>query len=92
MLLAEYITSEASQKKIGVATGEGPANINAAASEEIANLPALAALADQSNYADLQRVGDSYWDPAATLGQSLVEGKYDDVQALLDEAVEGITQ
>ena len=92
MLLAEYITSEASQEKIGVATGEGPANINAAASEEIANLPALAALTDQSNYADLQRVGDNYWDPAATLGQSLVEGKYDDVQALLDEAVEGITQ
>lgn len=91
-LLAEFITSEESQLKIGVATGEGPSNINAAESEEIAGLPALAALAEQANYADLQRVGNAYWDPAATLGQALVEGKYEDVQKLLDEAVEGITQ
>lgn len=92
MLLAEYITNESSQLKIGVATGEGPANIAAASSDEIASLPALAALANQAIYADLQRVGDKYWDPAATLGQSLVEGKYDDAQTLLDDAVAGITQ
>ena len=30
--------------------------------------------------------------PAATLGQALAEGNYTDVQSLLDEAVEGITQ
>ena len=35
MLLAEYITNEQSQKAIGVATGEGPSNINAAASDEV---------------------------------------------------------
>lgn len=92
MLLAEYITSEDSQTKIGIATGEGPSNLAAAASEEIASAPALAALAAQSEYADLQRVGDSYWDPAASLGQALVEGSYTDVQELLDEAVAGITQ
>lgn len=92
MLLAEHITNEDSQKRIGVATGEGPSNLVAAASEEIASAPALAALAAQSEYADLQRVGNNYWAPAATLGQALVEGTYDDVQALLDSAVEGITQ
>lgn len=92
MLLAEYITNENSQTRIGVATGEGPSNLVAAASEEIASAPALAALAAQSEYADLQRVGNNYWDPAATLGQALVEGTYKDVQALLDSAVEGITQ
>lgn len=92
MLLAEHITNESSQKKIGVATGEGPSNIVAASSEEIASAPALAALAAQAEYADLQRVGNNYWDPAATLGQALVEGNYDDVQTLLDSAVEGITQ
>ena len=92
MLLAEFLSSEASQQKIGVATGEGPANKVAAQSEEIAALPALAALSEQSEYADLQRVGDNYWEPAATLGQSLVEGNYSDAQKLLDEAVEGITQ
>ena len=92
MLLAEYITSESSQEAIGVATGEGPSNLNAASSDKIASAPALAALAQQSAYADLQRVGNAYWDPAATLGQALAEGNYTDVQSLLDEAVEGITQ
>ena len=92
MLLAEYITNEDSQKKIGIATGEGPSNLAAAASDEIASAPALAALAEQAEYASLQRVGDNYWGPAATLGQSLVEGAYTDVQTLLDDAVDGITQ
>ncbi len=92
MLLAEFITNEESQEAIGVATGEGPANLKAAASEEIASAPALAALSEQSEYADIQRVGDNYWSPAATLGEILVEGNYTDVQAVLDDAVEGITQ
>lgn len=92
MILAEYITNETSQAAIGAATGEGPANVVAASSEEILAQPALAALAAQAEYADLQRVGGAYWDPAASLGQNLVEGNNSDVQALLDEAVEGITQ
>lgn len=92
MLLSEFLTSEASQTKIALATGEGPSNTVAAASSEIASAPALAALSEQAEFADLQRVGDEYWAPGATLGQSLVEGTYDDVQKLLDDAVEGITQ
>ena len=92
MLLAEFITNESSQTKIGIATGEGPSNLVAASSEEIASAPALAALAAQSEFASLQRVGNEYWGPAATLGQLLVEGSYTDVQAILDEAVAGITQ
>ena len=92
MILAEFITNETSQAAIGAATGEGPANIVAASSEEILAQPALAALAAQAEFADLQRVGGAFWDPAASLGQNLVEGNNSDVQALLDEAVEGITQ
>lgn len=92
MLLAEYITSQESQSKIAAATGEGPANTTAASSENIKLLPALAALAAQSEFADVQRVGDAYWGPAATLGQKLVDGDYTDAQTLLDEAVAGITQ
>ena len=92
MLLAEFITNENSQAQIGVATGEGPANLVAASSEEIASAPALAALSEQAEFADIQRVGDNYWGPGATLGESLVEGNYDDVQKLLDDAVAGITQ
>ncbi|MBR1650088.1 MAG: extracellular solute-binding protein [Lachnospiraceae bacterium] len=86
MLLAEFITNEAAQLKIGTNTQEGPANINAAS--QISS-PALSALGAQSAYADLQRVGGSYWTPAGTLGQALYEGT-DDVQKALDDAVAGI--
>ena len=77
---------------ISYATCSVASDLNAAASDKIASAPALAALAQQSAYADLQRVGNAYWDPAATLCQALAEGNYTDVQSLLDEAVEGITQ
>lgn len=89
MLLAEYLTNESSQLAIGEATGEGPANTVAASQIDS---PALSALAAQSEYADQQVVGDNFWDPSASLGVSLVENSYDDLQTLLDEAVDGITQ
>lgn len=88
MLLAEYLTSEDSQAKIAETTGEGPANTVAAAT---ISSPALSALAAQAEFADQQVVGGNFWDPAASLGASLVEGT-DDIQGLLDAAVEGITQ
>ena len=88
MLLAEYLTNEDSQLAIGNATEEGPANINAAAQIDS---PALAALAAQSAYADQQVVGQNYWDPAKALGQNLVDGA-SDVQGVLNDAVDGITQ
>ena len=87
MLLAEFLTSQDSQEAIAAATGEGPANIEAAKTIES---PALEALVEQSAYADQQVVGGKFWDPAATLGGTLVEGT-DDVQGALDSAVEGIT-
>ncbi len=92
MLLSEFLTSETSQIEIALATGEGPSNLVAASSEDIASAPALCALAEQSEFADLQRVGDNYWNPAATLGQTLVDGDVADIQKALDLAVEGITQ
>jgi arabinogalactan oligomer/maltooligosaccharide transport system substrate-binding protein len=87
MLLAEYITSEASQVAIYNATADGPANTAAAAQ---ASSPELEALAAQAAYADLQRVGGNFWSSGNTLGATLFEGT-DDVQAALDEAVAGIT-
>lgn len=90
MLLAEFISSEESQLAIFEATGEGPANTNAAASDAVAASPAIAALLAQSPYADLQRVGGKYWDPAATLGKNLAEGTVTDFKAAMDEAVAGI--
>jgi arabinogalactan oligomer/maltooligosaccharide transport system substrate-binding protein len=87
MLLAEFITSEDSQAAIYEATADGPANTAAAAQ---ASSPELEALAAQSAYADLQRVGGNFWSSGNTLGATLFEGT-DDVQAALDEAVAGIT-
>ncbi len=88
MLLAEYLTNEESQLAIGNATSEGPANTVAA--EQISS-PALAALAAQAQYADQQVVGQNFWDPAKALGQNLVDGA-SDLQTVLDDAVDGITQ
>lgn len=89
MLLAEFITNQENQTKIFNATGDGPANIEAVKG---ASSPALDALSAQSPYSSLQRVGNAYWDPAASLGESLVEGNYSDAQKLLDDAVKGICQ
>lgn len=92
MLLAEHLTSEASQVTRFEARGLGPANINAAASEAVQADPAIAALAEQAAYATPQRVGGNYWSPAQTLGQILSSGNPDgtDLQELLDTAVTGI--
>ena len=92
MLLSEFLTNEESQSAIAEATGEGPSNPKVAESDVVTGAPAIKALGEQAPYADLQRVADSYWEPAATLGQSLVEGNYKDAQKLLDDAVAGITQ
>lgn len=92
MLLAEYITNEASQSKIATAVGEGPSNLVAASSDAVKNNPALAALAAQAAYADLQRVGGKYWDPVNTLCANLLEGTVTDFQKAMDECVTGITQ
>ena len=92
MLLAEYLTNEASQITRFETRGLGPANINAAASDAVAADPAIAALAEQAAYATPQRVGGNYWSPAQTLGQILSSGNPDGtaLQELLDTAVTGI--
>jgi arabinogalactan oligomer/maltooligosaccharide transport system substrate-binding protein len=93
MLLAEFLTNEDNQIARFEARGLGPANINAASSETVQSSPAIAALAAQAEYAVPQRVGGKYWDPANTLGQTLISGNPSgtDLQELLDNAVDGIT-
>ena len=87
MLLAEWLSNAESQEAVYAATGEGPSNTEALAS---ASSVALDALAEQSEFAELQRVGNAYWDPAASLGQNILDGKVS--QSVLDDAVAGITQ
>ena len=87
MLLAEFLTQASSQEAVYAATGEGPSNTEAL---QQASSPALDALAQQSEFAELQRVGGEYWGPAEALGKNILEGKVS--QQVLDDAVAGITQ
>lgn len=93
MMLADYITNETNQQKRFEDRQLGPSNINVNASEAVQAAPAIAALAAQSDFSDLQRVGANYWDPAASLGQILASGDTQGktTQQLVDDAVAGIT-
>ena len=90
MLLADYVSNEANQTLRFQQRGQGPSNTVALAD---ASSPALSALADQSEFATLQRVGGNYWANAETLGSICVNGNPDgtDPQKLIDDAVAGIT-
>ena len=94
MLLAEWLTNEENQilRFEDPNCGDGPSNVNAAASEAVASNPALVALAAQSEFATVQRVAGNYWTNAATLGTILSNGNPDStpLNELLDTAVAGI--
>ena len=87
MLLAEWLSNAESQEAVYAATGEGPSNTEALAQ---ASSVALDALAEQSEFAELQRVGGNYWSPAESLGKNILDGNVS--QEILDDAVAGITQ
>jgi len=91
-LLAEYLTNYDNQILRFKERGLGPSNVEAAASDEVAASPAIAAIAEQAQFATVQRVGGNYWSPVETLGQILAAGNKEgeDLQKLLDTAVEGI--
>ena len=93
MDFAAFMTNEESQISRFELRGQGPSNVNAAASESVQAAPAIAALAAQAGFSDVQRVGGKYWDPAAALGKIVVNGNPDniDLQTLLDNCVAGIT-
>lgn len=93
MMFAEWLSNEENQTMRFEDQGDGPSNKNAAASSAVAANPAIAALASQSQFATVQRVGGNYWTPAASLGTILSNGNPDgtNLQTLLDTAVEGIT-
>ena len=91
--LAEYITSEQNQKLRFELRGQGPANKNAAASREVQDAPAIAALLAQSEYSSPQRVGGNFWEPVTVFAQNMAAGNPDgaDLQKQLDKMVEGVT-
>lgn len=93
MDFAAFMTSERSQLLRFRLRSEGPSNVRAAASPEVMQNPAMAALSAQAPYSNVQRVGQKYWDAAAALGKIIVNGNPGGtaLQALLDNCVAGIT-
>ena len=91
--LAEWIASEENQRLRFARRGQGPANSAAAASAEVQNSPAIAALLAQSEFSQLQRVGGKFWDPVAEFASSMARGNPSgaSLQAQLDHMVEGVT-
>ena len=90
MMLADYVTNEENETLRFEMRGQGPSNLKAL--ENVAS-PALSAVVAQSEFASLQRVGNNFWTPAESLGSILAKGNAEgkDTQALVDEAVAGIT-
>lgn len=90
---AQWITNEENQMKRFNEKGEGPSNIKAATSQEVLASPAIAALTEQSQYAHIQRVEDSFWMPVYVYGTTIMAGNLDkkNLQELLDQMVEDIT-
>ncbi len=91
--LAEWLTSEESQRLRFERRGQGPSNSAAAASPEVQRSAAIAALLAQSEFSHIQRVGGNIWDPVAVFASSMAQGNPSGVslQTQLDRMVEGVT-
>lgn len=96
VMLADFLTNEESQQTRFAEREIGPTNMNVVESDAVKANTAIAALAEQSPYGVVQMVGGKYWDPAATMGELIAQGKLgvDDeagIQEALDSLVEGVT-
>ena len=92
--LAEWITSRENQTLRFELRGQGPSNVEAAASPEVQASAAIAALLAQSEFSQLQRVGGKFWDPVSEFAGNMARGNPSgaDLQAQLDHMVEGVTE
>lgn len=93
MKLAEHLSSEDTQLKRFEMIGECPSNANAISSPAVQSSPVCAALSEQSQFADSQRIANTYWNPTYVFGITIAGGNPDnkDLQLLLDILVNGIT-
>lgn len=91
--LAEWITNEENQRLRFEMREQGPSNIAVADSAEIQQSPAIAALLEQSEFSQLQRVGGKFWDPVSKFAANMAAGNPSgqDLQEQLDEMAEGIS-
>lgn len=96
VLLADFLTNEESQATRFEQREIGPTNLNVLESDAVKENVAISAVTSESEIGVIQNVGGKYWDPAATLGEVIAQGKLkadDDagIQSALDTLVEGVT-
>ena len=91
--LADWLTNEENQTLRFEERGQGPSNINAAASDAVNQSPAIQAVLAQSEYGKLQRVGNAYWTPCSNFGNTMAAGNptNQDLQEIMDTLAEGIS-
>ncbi len=91
--LADYLSGEESQKYYFECSQHGPANSNAAASDEVKRVPAIAGVMEQAEYGVLQKIGQKFWTPMTVFGNTMAAGNKNNIplQELMDQLVEGIT-
>ena len=91
--LAEWITNEENQRLRFEMRGQGPSNTAVADSSVIRQSPAIAALLEQSEFSQLQRIGGKFWDPVAKFAESMAAGNPSgqSIQDQLDEMAEGVS-
>ncbi|MGN0167618.1 MAG: extracellular solute-binding protein [Acetatifactor sp.] len=90
--LAEWLTNEENQALRFVERSQGPSNKNAASSDAVSKVPAIAAVIDQSQYGTLQRVGNSFWNACSSYAKVLIDGNPNNIplQELVDTLTNGI--
>ncbi len=90
--LAEWITDEENQRLRFEMRGQGPSNMAVADSPAIMESPAIAALLEQSEYSQLQRVGGKFWDPVTEFAENMAAGNPSgqSLQEQLDEMAEAV--
>lgn len=91
--LAEWITNEENQRLRFEMRRQGPSNTAVADSEEIRQSPAIAALLEQSEFSQLQRVGGKFCDPVSEFAENMAAGNPSgrNIQEQLDEMAEAVS-
>ncbi len=95
-VLADFLTNEESQATRFEQREIGPTNLNILDTDEVKANIAIAAVTSESDFGVIQLVGGKFWDPVATLGENIAQGKLsaddeDGIQKALDTTVEGVT-
>ena len=91
--LAAWLSNEENQTIRFEERSQGPSNINAAASDAVTQVPAIVAVIDQSQYGNLQRVGNLYWSACTNFADTILAGNPNgkSSQDLMDTLVAEIT-